>query len=222
MRMSRLCGLVGLVIVLGGCFTADVTLNADGSGTLQVKYDPMWPTTEQRERAAFQGPGLTVQEVKLGEPRAGRQWRKVPAWVEVKLAFASVADLAKAEQLWRFQIESADAGVGQKRLTVAVKTEAPPEGEISVKGDATLRVHLPGDVVESSAKVEGRTVVWTFPTKDYFTKPGLQMTATYKVPATAAAPGAGAAPTPDTGSKPAATGTPGAAVAPAANAPTGH
>jgi hypothetical protein len=62
-------------------------------------------------------------------------------------------------------------------------------------------------VVESSAKIEGRTVVWTFPTKDFFTKPGLQMTATYKVPATA--PPAGTAPAPAAGT------------APAVNAPSG-
>ncbi len=177
MRGSLLCGLVGLVVVVGGCFTADVTLNADGSGTMQVKYDPMWPTTEQRERATFQGPGLTVQELKLGELRPGHQGMKTPAWVEAKVAFASIADLGKAQRLWRFQLALTDAGAGQKRLTAAIKTKEPKEG-IPVEGDATVRVHLPGDVVESSATVEGRTVVWTFPTKDFFTKPGLQMTVT--------------------------------------------
>jgi hypothetical protein len=209
MRRSLLCGLVCLVVVLGGCFTADVTLNADGSGTMQVKYDPMWPTTEQRERATFQGPGLTLQELKLGELRTGPQGMKAPAYVEAKVAFNSVAELGKAQRLWRFKLDLTDAGAGQKKLTVAVKTKKPKEA-VPVEGDAILRVNFPGDVVESSAKIEGRTVVWAFPTKDFFTKPGLQMTAIYKVPATAAAPGPGTAPAPA------------AAAAPGANAPSGH
>jgi hypothetical protein len=213
--------LVGLVLALGGCFTADVTLNADGSGTLQVKYDPMWPTTEQRERAAFQGSGLTVQEIKLGEIRAaGPQGIKVPAWVEAKVAFTSVAALAQAQRLWRFQLELADAGEGLKRLTVALKAKESREA-LPAEGDATLRVNLPGDVVESSAKIEGRSVVWKFPTKDFFTKPGLKMTATYKVPAGAsggagtAAPAAGTTPAP-------ATGAPAAAPAEKTATPSGH
>lgn len=225
MRRSLICGpvwLVGLVVVLGGCFTADVTLNADGSGTMQVKYDPMWPTTEPRERAAFQGPGLTVQEIKFGELRAGPQGMKVPAWVDAKVAFASVAELGQAQRLWRFQVELADAGEGLKRLTVAVKTKERKEG-IPAEGEATLRVNLPGDVVESSTTIEGRTVVWKFPTKDFFTTPGLKMTATYKVPASAATPGAGVKPTPAAGTKPApATGAPAPAAGPATNAPSGH
>ena len=211
-------GLAALLVVLGGCFTAEVTLNADGSGVMQVKYDPMWPTTEQRERGGFQGPGLTLQEIKLGELRAGPQGMKMPSSVEAKVAFASVADLNKAQRLWRFQLELADAGEAQRRLTVAVKTKEPREG-VAAEGDATLRVNLPGDVVASSATIEGRSVVWKFPTKDFFSKPGLKMTVTYKVPpgtAPTAAPAAGSAPA-------AATGTPAPAAAPgAAKQPSGH
>lgn len=176
-----------LVVVLGGCFTADVTLNPNGSGTMKVTYLPMWSTTEALERKALQGPGVTVHEVKLGELSAGPGGIKIPASVDARVDFASVAELAGVERLMRFQVELADAAENTKRLTVSVKTDKPQKA-LPFEQPATIRIRLPGDVIESSATVEGRTVVWTFSTADYFGKPGLKMTATYKVAALSPAP----------------------------------
>jgi hypothetical protein len=213
MRTLLTCAVLVLLVALGGCFTADVTLNADGSGTMDVTYDPMWPTSERRERQAFLGPGMTVKEITLGEMRDGAGGTTVPKSVTARVAFASVKELAQVERMSRFQIDVADAGEGTKRVTVAVKTKQAQQN-IPAAGEATVRLRLPGDIVESSATVEGRTVVWKFPSADYFGKPGLKMTVTYKVPAGAGGVGAGAA----GGGAPSEAGTKSAPDAPAAPA----
>jgi hypothetical protein len=178
-----------MVGVLGGCLTADVTLKADGSGTVEARFDPVLPTTAAQERSLFQGPGVRVETVEVGDEQIGVTGTAKPEWVRVRVAFKDVTKLSTVRRFERFKVTLTDADEGRKRLTASVVSQTHGKG-FQHKDPVVIRVHLPGDVVESSAPVEGGVVTWSFPATDFVagTAPTLQVT--YKV---SAAPGEGEA-----------------------------
>jgi hypothetical protein len=174
--------LLLVVGLLGGCLTADVKLKPDGSGTIEVQFDPVLPTTAAQERELFQGPGVTVETVEVGDEKIGVTGTAKPEWIRVRAAFKDVMKLTTVRRLERFKATLADAGDGKKRLAVSVVSQTHGRG-FQHKDPVVIRVHLPGDVVESSAPAEGRVVTWSFPATDFVagTAPTLQVT--YKVSA---------------------------------------
>lgn len=193
MRHAARLLLVPVLVFASGCITADVKIEADGSGTLEATFDPILPTDEAKERSAFQAPGVTVQEVTLGELRTGIAGQKVPESIRVRASFTDVTKLPQAPRLARYGVEISDAGEGMKLLRVTLKPQSQGKGFDHPK-PVTIRIQLPGDVVESSAKIEGRTVVWTFPAPSYIGPETMKLEAKYKVAAAPAA-GTGSAPT---------------------------
>lgn len=187
------------LVVLAGCLTADATLKADGSGVIEITYDPILPTTKERARAGFTAPGVTVQEIEVKELRPGSGEGSVQQRVRTRLAFEDVGKLGQVEKLRRFAIDLTDAEHDTKRLTIAVR-KGPGDpakksaGRFTHKEAVTIRIQCPGEVLASSAKVEGNTVLWTFPAADLFPTAEIKMTATYKLPAEKAAPAEEAVP----------------------------
>ncbi len=166
--------------LLGGCITADMKLEADGSGTLEAKFDPVLPSTAGEERRLFEGPDVTVEAVEVGEGRTGLTGAIAPEWVRVRVAFMDATKLSLVRRLERFKVELTDAGEDKKRLTVSIKPQTHGKG-FEHKEPVTIRVHFPGEVVESSARVEGRMVIWSFPAAEFVGASGLSMHATYTV-----------------------------------------
>jgi hypothetical protein len=184
MRVASVAGLL-LLFLCTGCFTADVTITADGSGTMNVTYDPVWPTNERRERTTFGGPGVSVETLTLGEMRTGAAGAQTPSSVTARVKFESLEKLGAVEKLRWFKVSLADAGEGKRTLTVEILKADKPLGPILAgKPPAKIRVNLPGEVTESSAKIDGTAVEWTVPAKELFAAP-LKMTATYKLAAAA-------------------------------------
>jgi len=182
-----------VLIFLAGCFTADVTVKNDGSGVIKLSYDPITKTTEETEKKTLTAPGITVESMTLGE-KDGADGKKI-ANVDATLAVADLTKINAAARFKKFNVKIEDAGEGQKRIE-AVVTTAKSTKNWTRTDPCTIRVNLPGEVVETSATKEGAsTVVWKFSSKEYFTEGELKMTAVYKVAAAAApaAPQAGEA-----------------------------
>lgn len=172
-----------VLIFVAGCFTADVTVKNDGSATIKMSYDPIAKTTEETEKKALSGPGITVESLTLGE-KAGPDGKKA-ANVDATLAVADITKINGASRFKKFNVKIEDAGEGQKRIEAVIKTPKTAKGWTRTDS-CTIRVNLPGEVVETSATKEGTsTVVWKFPSSEYFKEGELKMTAVYKVAAAA-------------------------------------
>ena len=189
MSRSALTWLIVLAVI-GGCFTIDGTLKADGSGTLEIKLDPIVPTSERNERKLFTGPDTTLDEIEIGELRTGLGGHKVPKWVRARLSFKDVTKLNRVKRLQGYKIALADAGEGKKRFSITVSRQKSAGG-FTHEEPVTIRLTFPGEIVESSGRVEGKTVVWTYPAGEFFAKAKLELTATYQVAAAKPAEKAG-------------------------------
>jgi hypothetical protein len=176
---TRAAGWLTVLIVLAGCFTADVTVKNDGSGVIKLSYDPVVKTTEETERKALGGPGITIESLAL-EQKTGADG-KATSMVQTTLAVADITKVSAAARFKKFDVKIADAGEGKKRIEATIKN--PKTNQNWTRTDpCTIRVHLPGDVVETSATKQGTdTVVWTFPAVDFFKEGEVKMTAVYKV-----------------------------------------
>jgi hypothetical protein len=182
---TRAAGWLAVLIFLAGCFTADVTIKSDGSGVIKVNYDAVVKTTAESERKALAGTGITIDTLTL-EEKTGPDG-KATSIVEAALAVADITKVNAAARFRKFDVKIADAGEGKKRLEATIKN--PKTAQNWTRTDpCTIRVHLPGEVVETSATKQGTdTVVWTFPSTDYFKEGELKMTAVYTVAAAAPA-----------------------------------
>jgi hypothetical protein len=176
---TRAAGWLAVLIVLAGCFTADVTVKSDGSGVIKLSYDPVVKTTEEAERKALAGEGITIESLAL-EQKTGADG-KATSMVQTTLAVADITKVNAAARFKKFDVKIADAGEGKKRFEATIKN--PKTTQNWTRTDpCTIRVHLPGEVVETSATKQGTdTVVWTFPSVDYFKEGDVKMTAVYKV-----------------------------------------
>jgi hypothetical protein len=182
---TRAAGWLAVLIFLAGCFTADVTVKSDGSGVIKVNYDAVVKTTEESERKALAGPGLTIESIAVQE-KTGAEG-KATSMVEATLAVADITKVSAAARFRKFDVKIVDAGEGTKRLEATIKN--PKQAQHWTRTDpCTIRVHLPGEVVETSAAKQGTdSVIWAFSSADYFKQGELKMTAVYKVAAAAPA-----------------------------------
>ncbi len=176
---TRAAGWLAILIFLAGCFTADVTVKSDGSGVIKVNYDAVVKTTEESERKALAGSGITIESLTL-EEKTGAEGRATSI-VQAALAVADITKVSAAARFRKFDVKIVDAGEGTKRLEATIKN--PKQAQHWTRTDpCTIRVHLPGEVVETSAAKQGTdTVVWAFPSTDYFKEGEIKMTAVYKV-----------------------------------------
>jgi hypothetical protein len=174
-----------ILIFLAGCFTADVTVKNDGSGTIKMSYDPVVKTTEETERKSLTAPGITVESLTIGQKNGPDG--KPAVNVETTLAVADLTKINSAARFKNFNVKIEDAGEGQKRVEAVIKN-AKSAKNWTRTDPCTIRLNLPGEVVETSATKEGTsTVVWKFSSAEYFKQGELKMTAVYKVAAAAAA-----------------------------------
>lgn len=166
--------LMGLLL-LGGCLTADSTLKADGSGTLQLTYMPPKAATKASETTRFTSAAVTVESIDVAAD--GKS-------ATAKLTFTDVTKLNTASALKNVSV-TRTPGEGTEKLTIVLKPEEVMKlkpGQGKDVPPLKIGVTLPGAVKEATAKgaVEGSTVTWTVPIEDFVGQPQTDLTVTYQ------------------------------------------
>jgi hypothetical protein len=152
---------------LAGCFTADGTLDRDGSGRLVLTYFPARHATVSGERQRFSSPHVTVESL---EPSGVTQ-------AVVRVRFDDPTRLASAEAFRNVTVtreQEADAEV----LRIAVATDLTADVRTSLQNyaranpgalPARLALALPGRVLAANrdGRIDGSRVVWEMPLEEY-------------------------------------------------------
>jgi hypothetical protein len=117
-------------------------------------------------------------------------------WATYKLAFDDVTQLSSTELFENTTFALRDGTGGVKTLSMRFSNKKPVRMTDELLsyfgGEMTVRIGLPGPVVESNAaSVEGQTVVWKFPLEMLTSGPSIDLHATFRVE-----PPAGASDTP--------------------------
>jgi hypothetical protein len=117
-------------------------------------------------------------------------------WATYKLAFDDVTQLSSTELFENTTFALRDGNGGVKTLSVRFSNKKPVRMTDELLsyfgGEMTVRIGLPGPVVESNAaSVEGQTVVWKNPLEMLTSGPSIDLHSTFRVE-----PPAGASDTP--------------------------
>ena len=207
-KMLGLAALAVALVVVAGCINYDqeLTLNADGSGTVKVRYDrtggstgeeeeegsldmsaaPKLSFTEEEITAEYEGSAVTVRDIVIGETDAG-----VPE-ATYYIDFKNVTDLngygifaLEGDKLKQtFSLDAAGDTQIFKQL-VQLKMDVEDPSQLS-DYKFTYLLNAPGEVVETNGTVTENTVKWEY-SLDKLINKDTEMTATYK----GAAPAAG-------------------------------
>jgi hypothetical protein len=179
LRALSALALAVLATCIGGCLTADGTLQRDGTGTLALSFQAPEGANEAAMRALVTAPGVTVESFTQAADRT----------VSAKLKVADVAAISKIPLLKNVTVT--DAAEGDARV-LTIKTANPDKTE----KDKTLpgpkiRLTLPGKVLEASApgKTDGNKVEWSFTLAEWLEQKTQTLRARYQA-ATAGAPAA--------------------------------
>lgn len=171
--------LAVLAACLGGCLTADGTLQRDGTGTLALSFQAPKGANEAAMRSLVTAPGVTVKSFALA----------ADGTVSTKLKVADVATISKMPLFKNVTVT--DAAEGDARV-LTIKGTNPDKAET----DKTLpgpkiRLTLPGKVLEASApgKTDGNKVEWSFTLVEWLARKSWELKARYQA-ATAGAPAA--------------------------------
>ena len=193
-RSARRCAtgaaLAFLAIFAVGCFTADVTLNADGSGTADITYGVLPNAKVDVEKARWSSPHVTLKSF---TPKPNNT-------AVVQVAFDDVTKLSTADGFRQVK-ELTRTREGDVEHIKLVISNPKPVKDLKDEGrpGIHLAVTLPGPVKEANrgAKIDGNHVTWDISLYDYLRAPSTELTVTYAVSGTAGeqkAPGADAAP----------------------------
>lgn len=179
-RVRYLCQSLALLLalsLLAGCLM-DATIDDKGGGTMTIKYRLSTEAQFAGAKRRVQSAQVTLTDSKV-EP---------DKWATFHLKFDDVTKLSTIEYFdhTTFMLSSDEGGT--KTLTAKFTNANPsklPEEMVAYFGrEATITIHLPGDVVKSNAmKTDGRTVTWTYPLADFTSAPEINVTVTYKAPA---------------------------------------
>jgi hypothetical protein len=194
LRALSALALAVLATCLGGCLTADGTLEKDGTGTLALSFQAPERFNEEGVRGLLTAPGVTVASLAVAADRA----------VSAKLKVADVAAISKMPLLKNVTVT--DVAEGDARV-LTIKTTNPDKTEQDkTKPGPKIRLTLPGKVLEASApgKTDGNKVEWSFTLAEWLEQKTQTLRARYQA-ATAGAPAADKEP-----QKPAKPATPGA------------
>lgn len=179
LRALSALALAVLATCLGGCLTADGTLEKDGTGTLALSFQAPERFNEEGVRGLLAAPGVTVASLAVAADRA----------VSAKLKVADVAAISKMPLLKNVTVT--DVAEGDARV-LTIKTTNPDKTEKDkTKPGPKIRLTLPGKVLEASApgKTDGNKVEWSFTLAEWFEQKTQTLRARYQ----AAAAGAPAA-----------------------------
>lgn len=168
MRSGR-CGRMAPVL-FAFYLVANVKVKADGSGKMTIVHPAAPITTLEIERQRYVSP---VSEA------TGLMMRN--GLVMARVRFRDVNRLSEAPELaaMKFEMRPGDAGLtrfhGLVRSTIV--------GDVTSEEDAVIRLTLPGTVVSTNAeRVEGRSMTWTKPVKQFFKSEGIELDASFKAP----------------------------------------
>lgn len=184
--------LAACIVVLSGCFTVEGTLDADGSGSLEVTYF-LWPRRHVTVRGETERLGsghVTVESL--------RSIEKTQAVARVR--FDDVTNLSSAEAFRGVTVTRTREDT-QERLRVVIRYPLEPEGRETLDqwGPKTrgprIALTLPGRVIDSERKAEisGNRIVWQVPLEEYARAEEITLAVRYAVPAAGAAPPAAGA-----------------------------
>ena len=174
--------LLGL-LVLSGCLI-DATLDANGAGTVTIKY--RLTTAAQLESSKKRMQSASVKLV-----NANVQPDK---WATYELKFDDITKLNTID----FFSKAKFALTGDKDVkTLSIKYANPDASEMPADminyfgREVSFTLHCPGPVVDSNGtSVEGNTVTWKYTTKEFSTIQEKEYHVTYKLAPGAANAGA--------------------------------
>ena len=171
-----------LATAAAGCFEVQSTLNADGSGTVEVTYTHDKKSNLRMESARLESKQLEVTEAKsLDNDR-----------VKLKGKFKDIRKLSTSNLFRGFKITLEDKD-GQSHLTLtrpAIRKvqptkkgeeKKPSAAEALELPDGEFWLHLPGKIVDSNGKsTDDDTVRWLIDMDDFY-HTALEFKVTYKV-----------------------------------------
>jgi hypothetical protein len=174
-RCARSLVIGGLLIALSGCFTLDLTLKPDGSGSLEYGYSAAPKVTEASEKTRFTSPEFTPESVTLTADK--------PA--VVKGSFTDVTKVSNVEA-FRFAVVTRVREGKSETLTISFINPDPRPKPDKGMTDPRITLHLPGKVLEArpsaTATITGEQVVWAFPIADFYEHKKLDLVVKYQVP----------------------------------------
>ena len=163
-------GLGALLLALAGCFTADATVQANGSGTIELTYIPDTQATIESETARFTSPHVTVQELVP---------RQVGAFLRV--TFDDVTKLSTAAGFSALTVRR-DRKHGEERLRATIRNRAPKQIPEQERPGPQISMRLPGRVLHASqgAKIAGDRVSWRIPLHEFARAPAIVLSVRYR------------------------------------------
>ena len=149
-------------------FTADLKFKEDGSGKVALVYPAAKVTTVDVEQRRFESTTTHATGLRI-ENGAAR----------VRVAFSDVTRLAQAPEFQNTTVELTPGPDGTETFRATLR--AALVGNVLSDRMATVRVTLPGEVVDSNAlSTSGSTAMWWAPITSYFSGEGIEISATYR------------------------------------------
>lgn len=161
-----------LLLTLSGCFTADATLEANGSGTIDLEYIPRPQATIDSERERFSSPHVIVRDL---VPRQGGAFLQVSFDDVTKLPTAAGFDHLTVTRVRKH---------GEERLRVVMRNSTPKELPDITRPGPRVAMTLPGRVLATNhgAAIAARRVSWSFPLREWARRPRIMLSVRYVVP----------------------------------------
>jgi hypothetical protein len=162
---------LALLVLLSGCFTADATLEPNGSGTIALEYVPAPDATVDSERARFSSRHVTVRELVP---------RQVGGFLEA--SFDDVTQLSSAKGFENVTV-ARERKHGVERLRVTLRNPSPQEIVNPAHPGPRVSISLPGRVLAANgdADISGRRVSWRLPLREWARRPRIMLSVRYAV-----------------------------------------
>jgi hypothetical protein len=168
MRSGR-CGRMAPVL-FAFFLVANVKVKADGSGKMTIVHPAAPITTLEIERQRY---------VSRGSEATGLTIRN--GLVMARVRFRDVNQLSEAPELAATKLEMHPGDDGLTRFHGVVRSTIV--GDVTSEQDAVIHLTLPGTVVNTNAeRVDGRSMTWTKPVKQFFSSEGIEIEASFKAP----------------------------------------
>jgi hypothetical protein len=166
-RAHRLGTQLAAIAAVGFFFNVHIVLRDDESGKMSARYAATPISSVDTERYRFNSADTDTVHVQINDGVAG-----------VRVEFKDVRGLPKAPELTLSSVELGPIENGVRTLKARIRG---PEAEVSGPTHASVRVTLPGDVVQSTGQRQSsRSVLWSVPIAQFFTQAGIEIEATYR------------------------------------------
>src|SRR5262249_44102332 len=149
---------MAILVAVTGCVSVDATLEPDGSGTIGMTYHLPPNATEADERTRFSSDHVKLKSLAFRQDGT--------ADVKVHVDDATKPSTAPA---FRDTVITREQEGKDEILKLHVINRNPAELKDETKEGLTIRISLPGKVVEANegATASGNTVTWRFSFASY-------------------------------------------------------